>query len=579
MPELHRIAALPRRQWRDLAGETISALSELLRIPGAQAELRALQAVGLREAMECGGAFIMGRVGIGKTLITLLVGEFMQEERVLILVPGGVKAKTEDEFDEYRKEWIGIEHTRYKLYGYSDISRFPKEGFSIQRLWNGLGPTLIVCDEADKLRRVDVSKGASGLALQIQDFLSANPSCKLVACTGTPDKSSIKDYWHILQWCLGEGSPLPTNHDDIEDWAEVIDKGDTRCAKKVCNQLGIPPTENIDVIREAYQERLRATPGVIISDDQFSGALSFTCELLRGPSLMEPHFHRLRKLWQRPDGWDLSPDAPDEDEERRPDRVTNGSIWGNERQMALGFCYIADPVPPELWMEKRKAYFKAVRTALRRRFFYTEMQFKQAYALGQLPVQAWHKTVAEWEEIKPTFVPGSRALWLSDHALKAAEAWGRAAPGIIWVDHIAFGMELSKRTGWRFFQGGGKDSHGKSIDKLFSVKKRQAATETVIASRHANSTGRNLQCWNRHLVTAMPANNRDFEQMVGRSHREEQWRAVHVTVWMACKAHFESVANVLDDARRQEQTLLKQKATNFVWDHLDEYPKGIQFND
>jgi len=521
----------------------------------------------------------MGRVGIGKTLISLLVGEFMQEERVLILVPGGVKAKTEDEFTEYRKEWIGVQDTRYKLFGYSDISRFPKEGFSIQRLWNGLGPTLIVCDEADKLRRVDVSKGASGLALQIQDFMAENPHCKLVACTGTPDKSSIKDYWHLLQWALRDGSPLPTNPDDICDWSEVIDKGDMRCAKKVCNQLGIPPTEDIDVIREAYQERLRATPGVIISDDQFDGELDFTCELLRGPPDMEPHFHRLRKLWQRPDGWDLSPDAPSEDEDRRPDRITNGSIWASERQLALGFCYIADPVPPEEWMEKRRAYFKAVRTALRRRYFYTEMQFKQAYARGEMPVAAWNKTVFEWETIKPTFEPGSRALWLSDHALKAAEAWGREAPGIIWVDHIAFGVELAKRTGWRFFQGGGKDSHGKSIDKLYSVKKRQAATETVIASRHANSTGRNLQCWNRHLVTAMPANNRDAEQMVGRSHREEQWRPVEVTIWIACKAHMDSIQNVLHDAKRQEQTLLKQKATCFPWQHLTEYPHGIQFND
>jgi hypothetical protein len=542
--------------------------------------LRPLQAVGLREAVECGGAYIMGRVGIGKTLITLLVGEFMQEERVLILVPGGDKGKTEDEFLEYRKEWVGVQDVKYKLYGYSDISRFPKEGFSIQRLWNGLGPTLIVCDEADKLRRVDVSKGASGLALQVSDFLQANPGCKLVACTGTPDKSSIKDYWHILQWCLRDGSPLPTNPDDIEDWSEVIDKGDPRCARKVCNQLGIEPTEDIDEIREAYQARLRATPGVIISDDQFEGPLRFRCELLRAPPVMEPHFHRLRKLWQRPDGWDLSPDAPDEDEERRPDRITNGSIWAAERQEALGFCYIADPVPPEEWMEKRKAYFKAVRTALRRRFFYTELEFRQAWAKGTLPVKAWAKTCQEWFDIKPSFEPGSRALWLSDHALVAAEEWGRQAPGIIWVDHTAFGMELSKRTGWRFFREKGMDSHKKRIDKLYKVRPTlEHARETVIASRHACGTGKNLQPWNRHLVTAMPANNRDFEQMVGRSHRELQDRAVHVTIWMACKAHFDSVAGVLQDAQRQEKTLMKQKATNFVWDHLDTYPKGIAYND
>jgi hypothetical protein len=568
---VHRIAALPRRNWRDLEKETVIPLSECLRAARGGQTLRALQAVGLREALELGGAFIMGRVGVGKTLISLLAGEFMDEPRVLILVPGGVKAKTEDEFDEYRKDWNGISGERYKLFGYSDISRFPKEGYSIDRLWGGLGPTLIICDEADKLRRIDVTRGASGLALQVQDFLASHTSCKLIALTGTPDKSSILDYAHILQWCLRDGSPLPTNFEDLADWSEVIDKGDMRCARKVCNQLGIPHTEDLDYIREAYQERLRVTPGVIISDDQFEGPLSFKCTLLEAPPIMLPHFHQLRKLWQRPDGWDLSPDAPDEEEERRPDRVTGGGIWSCERQMALGFCYIADPVPPEPWMEARREAFKVVRTLLRNREYYTMFQVWQAFHKNELrPIHM--KKLATWEGIRTTFEPGSRPLWISDHALRFCESWGRQAPGIIWVDQIAFGVELEKRTGFRYFQGGGKDRHGKMIEKA-------KASETIIASRGANSTGRNLQKWHRNLITAMPANNRDFEQLVGRTHRDGQLDAVTVEILFGCKAHFESTRNVLDDARRQDQTLLRQKATNFVWQHIREYPKGIQFND
>lgn len=571
---MHRIAGLPCREWRDLEAETVPALTECLRAAGGGQSLRALQAVGLREALELGGAFIMGRVGVGKTLISLLAGELMQEPRVLILVPSGVKRKTEDEFDEYRKEWTGVAGEKYKLYGYTDISHFPKQGFSIQRLWGGLGPTLIICDEADKLRRVDVQRGASGLALQVQDYLAANPTCKLIALTGTPDKSSILDYAHILQWCLRDGSPLPTNFEDLTDWSEVIDKCDPRCAKKVCNQLGIPPTEDIDYIRDAYHERLRLTPGVIISDDQFEGPLSYTCTLLTAPPAMLPHFHQLRKRWQRPDGWDLSPDAPTDEEQRRPDRVTGGGIWSCDRQLALGFCYIADPVPPEPWMHARREAFKVVRTLLRNREFYTMFQVWQAFSKNELrPIHM--KKLAAWETIRSTFEPGSRPLWLSTHALDYCAAWGRE-PGIIWVDHIAFGVELEKRTGFRYFQGGGKDRHGKSIEKASSK-------ETIIASRGANSTGRNLQKpphdWHRNLVTAWPANNRDAEQMVGRTHRDGQPNPVTVEILMGCKAHFDSLRNVLDDARRQDKTLLKQKATNFAWQHLTSYPKGIQFND
>lgn len=573
---MHRIASLPRRDWRDLASETVPLLTDALRTPGGGQTLRDFQAVALRECLELGGAYVIGDVGVGKTLITLVAGELMQEERVLILVQQGDKAKTEREFDEYRRDWKGVSDVNYKLFGYGDISSFPKQGLSIQGLWGGLGPTLIICDEADKLRRVDVNKGASALALQISDYIHQNPDCKLIALTATPEKESIKDYWHILVWCLGDKSPLPITPDDVDDWSEVIDRGDPRCARKVCKQLGIPETEDVDVIRDAYHERLHSAPGVLISDAGFDGPLEIESHLVP-PWGMEPHFAKLREFWQRPDGWDLSPDAPTPEEERQPDRVTGGGIWSCARQMALGFCYVADPVPPEPWREARKLAFKVIRTLLRRREFYTTQQVWQAFALGQLrPVH--QKTLARWKEIEPTFTPSFRPLWLSNHALELCQEWGEEAPGIIWVDHLAFGAKLSQLTGWDFYGAGGKCGR-KKIDTLFDYKKREAATCTVIASRTANHRGRNLQAWNRMLFTAVPANNRDFQQAVGRSHRSLQWRDVKVDVLVGCKEHRESIEAILLDAQRQDATLMKQKATNNPWAHIQDYPKGLFYYD
>lgn len=570
----NRIAELPRREWRELEQESVEELTAALRTANGTQILKAFQAALLREALELGGAYGMGRVGVGKTLVSLLAGEIMQEDRVLILTLGGAKAKTEHEFGEYRKNWRGVSPLKYKLLGYSDLSRFPKEGRSLNDLWGpGLGPTLIICDEADKLRRVYVDQGASGLALQVNDYLATHPECKMIALTGTPDKSSIKDYAHILQWSLRDGSPLPTDPGDLEDWSEVIDRGDMRCAKKVCRQMGIAFVEDVDAIRAAYHERLRLTPGVVISDDQFEGPLQFKSILLP-PWGMEEHFNKLRKLWQRPDGWDLSPDAPDEDEERRPDRVTGGSMWSCARQMSLGFCYVADPIPPLLWMDSRRLYFKAVRSALRNRFFYTEQQFRHAAARGELK-PAWQHAYEAWEEMRPTFTPGSKCLWLSDHALDFCEEWGQQ-PGIIWVDYQAFGVELEKRTGWRYFQGGGKDRRGKPIEKASS-------SETIIASRPANSTARNLQKpphgWHRNLCTSVPANNRDFEQMVGRTHRDDQPFPVTFEILVSCKEHLDSIGSILFDARRQNASVLLQKAINFPWAHAQNIPKGIFFDD
>lgn len=573
----HRIAALPRRSWESLVEETLPVLNSALCKDEANNSLRPIQAVSIREALECGGVFVMADVGMGKTLIALLVGEVMQEERVLILVPNGDKAKTEDEFDEYRKAWRGIDGVKYKLFGYTDVSRWPKEGYSIQRLWDGKGPTLIICDEADRLRRVHSDSGeASGLALQVNDFLVANPTCKLVALTATPDKSGVRDYAHILRWCLREGSPLPHDPDDVAMWTAVIDKGDTTNAAKVCHQIGIEPTEDLEVIRDAYHLRLKQTPGVLITDEGFQGPLSFECHLIEPPPLMVPHFHRARKLNQRPDGWDLSPDGPSEDEERKPDRITEGGVWSCERQLALGFCYIADPVPPADWMEARREWFRSVRACLKDRDlgFYTTLQVAQAAARGELRPKH-QKAWARWEQVRPTFEPGHRALWLDDSMLNWCANWG-SEPGIIYVDHIAFGLELSRRTGWRYFQQGGRCGKAR-IDKLYRLG--QHAKETVIAARGACGTGKNLQAWNRVLFTALPANNRDFQQNVGRCHRSGQDRPVHVDVFLGCKAHVESVAKVLDDAARQSKSIMQQKATTFPWRFPQDIPEGVVFND
>ncbi len=575
---LHRIAALPRRDWTSLVEETLPVLNDALLKCGAEGSLRPIQAVSLREALECGGVFVMADVGMGKTLISLLVGELMQEERVLILVPSGDLSKTEDEFDEYRKAWQGIDGTKYKLFGYTAVSRWPKEGFSIQKLWGGLGPTIIICDEAEKLRRVHSDSGeASGLALQVNDFIFANPECKLVALTATPDKSGVKDYAHILSWCLRDGSPLPRDADDVVMWSAVIDKGDTTNARKVCIQMGIEPTEDLDVIRDAYHMRLKQTPGVIISDEGFQGPLDFECHVIETPPLMVPHFHRAMKLNQRPDGWDLSPDGPSEDEERRPDRITEGGVWACTRQLALGFCYIADPVPPEDWMYCRRMWFRAVRACLRDRElgFYTTLQVAQAAARGALK-PCHQNAYAEWEAIRPSFEPGSKALWLDASALDWCAEWGAEAPGIIYVDHIAFGLELSRRTGWGYFQGGAMCGK-RRLDKLYKLG--QSAKETVIASRAACGTGKNLQAWNRILFTALPANNKDFQQNVGRAHRSGQHRPVHVDVMLGCKAHLESLAKVLDDAKRQSKSIMVQKAQQFPWKFPSDIPEGGVFND
>ncbi len=564
-----RIIDLPRRNWRDRVPEA-EAITECLRAPGSSAQLRPIQGVSLLEISELGGAFVSARVGAGKTLIDLLAGELLLEERILICTPGGLKRECEKLFEEYRIDWpADWQGTHYKLLGYSDVSRFPSLGMSIDKLFGGLGPTLIICDEVDKLRRV--GDNGAGVANQFAVFMAEHPDVRMVALTGTPRKGSLLDYAHILAWTLKERSPLPLDRDEQQDWADVIDRGDMLRSARVCAALGIDEDSPLDVIRAAFHDRLRQTPGVIVSDDQFTGPLSIRMVLVE-PVGMEQHFHKLRREYQRPDGWELSPEGPPTEEggeERRPDMVTGGTIWACARQMALGFCYVADPVPPLEWREARRAYFRLVRRKINSGEYFTEFQVRQACISGHIRSEAW----AEWVKIEPSFTPAFKPLWFSDHAIEFCQDWGATAPGVIWTDHRAFALRLAKETGWTYYGAQGLDSRKHYISD-------DNGRAPIIASRAANGTGRNLQrAFHRMLFTAAPSCNRDFEQNVGRMHRDEQERPVEVDILLGCMEHVGSCANVLDDAAVCDQTLMQQKATLVGWDGPEKLPTSIAFGD
>lgn len=529
-----------------MAEETVGPMTQGLRTHRGSQTLRPIQAVALREAYELGGAFIMGRVGVGKTLVTLLAPHFLGAKRALILVPTADVQKTLDEFAEYRKNWQGA--VDYRLEGYRAISLLPSKGKSIRDFWNGQGPDLIILDEAHKLRRASAETGASGLAMQMWDYLEENSQTKVIALTGTPERESLQDVAHILRWCLRDNAPVP-DREDIRDWISVLDKGETKYARKVCKQLGVPATEDIDMIREAYRARLAETPGVIVSADRFE--LPLSVRLVRHePRGMLEHFHRLRTLSQRPDGVELQATKPGA--ESKPDFVAAATVWAAARQASLGFFYLPDPKAPEDWQDARRLWFKRIRKALKERVFYTPLQVERAAIARELP-KAWLLDYDHWKQKEAEFTPRFKPVWYSNWAIEEAKRWGEERPGIIFVDHVAFGECLSEETGWPYFRELGLDASGKSIT-------REKGKRTVIASRHSCGTSKNLQMFDRMLFTACPSAGADIEQNIGRCHREEQKsKSVEVDIWMICEEHYESFLRCQEDAKRLTKKLMPQK--------------------
>lgn len=514
-----RIAALRRRDWTTDDPTAVEELSCAFNTQGQK--LRPIQAAALRECFQIGGVWCAARVGAGKTLIAGLLASAYEDERPLIVVPGGHEDKTELEFAAYRKAGWQLSH-KLQITTYSAISRDADE-----RLLRAYHPGMLICDEVDKLRRV--APGGSGTAARVAQWMACNPRTKFACMSGTMFKEGLKDYAHILNWALKDNAPVPQLPTDISQWHQGL-KGDSGYWPKMRAGLGV---ESGDVC-QAFRERLWFSPGVLISVDVFDGVPLELERVSFDPGTRDALAH-LYDTGELPDGLDVLLAEEDSEEDSGP-----GTTWAAERQLALGFYYKPDPAPPQEWAKKRRRYFRWVRAQIIAGNFKTELQARR-WAIRQGLRERF-----EWEEIQPTFEPRFVPVWLNDRALDYCKDWGREG-GIIWTDHRAFAARLSAETGWAWFAGGGRDRQGRMIE--------QCTDRTIIASRQANGTGRNLQRWCRGLVTALPGNGRDVEQLLGRQHREGQTRPVDLQILFACRAHANDLRKVMDLSEQEEKEM------------------------
>jgi hypothetical protein len=503
--------------WADDATAVVE-LTEALRTANGTQRLRPIQAVAIREALKCGGLLLNARVGAGKTLVAALLCTLFEDMRPLMIVPGGHNrskadplGKTGREIAAYREHWK-ISHN-LQIVSYNDISRDVDE-----RLLATYRPGAIICDEADKLRRVT----ASGCARRIAKYMSATPGTLFFSMSGTMWKEGVRDFAHLAAWALRNGSPLPLIPSEIDQWHNVL-KGERGLAPKVAAQLGC----SVEDIPGAFRERLTQTPGVIISTDQFTD-VPLTLERVAIDAGTRRELMTLYTDGVTPDGWDALEDGQDESE-------SGTGTWAQARRLALGFYHRPDPVPPKPWMLARRGYARLVTRMMSE--FNTELQVRRWAEKEQ------HPTWIKWRDIQPTFTPNFVPVWLTDSALTYCAEWGQAG-GIVWTDHRAFAARLAQETGWRWFAGGGVDGSGMPIESC--------TDSTIIASRQANGTGRNLQRWNRALITACPGSGRDVEQLLGRQHREGQSKPVEVSIMIGCITHAEDLDKAIALSQQEE---------------------------
>jgi len=501
--------------------------TQMLRSPGGTWTLRPLQAVALHEIATQGGLLGPIRVGGGKTLISLLTPRLLNAVRPVLLLPAALIEKTKHEMGQLMKHWDiprNIQMQSYEMLGRDSAARF----LELTR------PDCIIADEAHRLKNAK-----AGVTRRVARYMHDNPQTPFVAISGTLVKDDIRDFAHLARWSLKANAPVPLDNGELMEWSEALARQsnpmryvDPGPLLDLCRpeDMAIDRTESA---RRGYARRLRETPGIVASaDEQVSCSLYLQAELIPANDTTEANFRTLRELWETPDGWALS-QAVD--------------IWRHAQELALGFHYVWDPRPPMEWLEARRQWAKFVRSVLSHsRTLDTEYQVANACKAGQLESTYWQP----WEAVRDAFKVNAKPIWHDTTALDYCGEWMRKhKAGIVWVSHSFFGHELSKRTGVEYFGEQGLSSTGKRIEEA-------NPRGCVIASARANSTGRNLQAWHSNLITCPPTSAPDWEQLLGRTHRDGQKAdTVSVTVMLGCRENWNALDRALDGSRANAQTM------------------------
>ncbi len=285
--------------------------------------------------------------------------------------------------------------------------------------------------------------------------------------------------------------------------------------------------------RKAFQRRLTESYGVISTKEGHVGCSLYINSI--SPELnsaVDDAFKTLRSLWETPDGWPIS------------DAIT---LWRHARELSCGFYYKWDPRPPKECIEARKQWCKFVRHYIKYHPVDSELQVAQGIVAGRVKDEL--ACYVTWRAIRDTFKPNTVPVWLDQSIIHLAYKWAKESPGIVWVEHQAFGQRLSEYSMLPYYHRQGKNAAGEMIEDA-----HQHGC-SIIASIASNKEGRNLQAWNRNLLTSIITNGEGMEQILGRTHRDgQQADEVIFDVVMGCSEQWKGFEQARADARYIEDS-------------------------
>lgn len=552
-PELKRIIAIERRPRVVGAATTPDLTAEFAKrdaagkIIGTQT-LWPTQSAALYEARRQGGLFAPINVGGGKTLISLLVGQAIGSQRIVLLVKPSLRSKlVESDIPKLSRHW-NIPLGRMRIVSYSQLSNA-----KTAEILDEIKPDLIVADEAHELRHRTAARTKRFLR-----YMKEHPECSFAGMSGTMTRSSLHDYQHLSELALRKHSPLPLHYGTLAEWAEALDVGDDPLAPgallKLCSddelkELGRArnPIEIQHVVRGAFRRRLIETPGVVATEETEVDA-SLTIEAVR-PEVPPEIVAKLKEVRQR---WEI-------DGEELVDALTVARVL---RQVAAGFRYKwkwPNDEPDVEWLSARRDWFREVREILKlsKKGLDSPLLIASACERGDFDSANYEA----WRKVKDRKPPPTEAIWSSDFLVKKALEWAadkNSKPGIIWYSWRAVGEKLAEVSGLPFF-GPGSEASAKLVQ--IDAKK----SPLIICSIAAHGTGKDLQGYANHLVTTPPSGGVEWEQLLGRSHRPGQLAdEVSYNVCVHTVETEGAFRNAVRDAGYIEQTTGQKQKLNFA---------------
>jgi hypothetical protein len=511
-----RVRDLPRRAARFDDQDLIADLTAWLRLPHPTCTdpdckywqpLRGVQAASLAEAWQVRGLVGPQRVGAGKTLEDYALPIVLEARRPMILTFSNLIYPLEVEFAHFARHYRAPDPWPY-IEAYETLSRDYGDVDGLTLLDRYL-PDLLICDEAQRLAPHD-----SATSRKVRRFMASHPETMFVALSGTLMNRSLREYAHLLAWALKDGAPVPRDKHALEDWANALDAKVSELAEVdpgMLLTLALPEDRDPDprvTARRGYGRRLAETPGIVMYGEQYAGASLLIREkefATSGP--IEHAFSVLRDRWELPDETTLADGM---------------AITAVAQEYVQGFYYVWSPAAPESWKAPRAAWHKVCREIIRtnKRGIDSEGQVADYATSGRAPKnERWEEAArryAEWERVRPTFVPNPIAVWLDEGPVHEAAEWLRKHKrGIAWVEHTAFGAKLAKLAKTKYYGEGGMAPDGEYIES--------SRGRGIVASIRANSVGRNLQVhYSDNLICVPPSTGKGWEQLLGREHREGQ---------------------------------------------------------